>query len=1341
MNQFKASVLTLLLVCTCGLFSNAQDDQHWSDLMNDSQVNFYDAQQAFNDYWEGKDVTDKYTIKGQGFKPFKRWEWFMEPRVYPTGERFDPTANHSAWEDLQKSSTNRVGGGGGVWTYFGNTDVPGSAGGAGRINMVRTDPASSGTYFACAPAGGLWKSTNSGSSWSLLNTDDLAAIGVSDVAIDPTNSDVMYIGTGDGDAGDTYALGVLKSTDGGLTWNSTGLNWTVQQTRRVNRLIIHPTSPGILLAATSNGLYRTTDGGVNWTQIESGTYKDVVFKPGNPSIVYAVRNSDNFHRSTDTGASFTQITAGLPTSGVSRIALTVTEANPNYVYILAGASDQGFFGYYRSTDSGLNFTQMSNSPNLLGWDVNGGGTGGQAWYDLATAADPNNADVVYVGGVNTWKSSDGGATWNCVGHWYGAGGTPYVHADIHGMYFIPGTTTLLIACDGGVFRTTNGGSSFTDVSNNLEVAQMYRLGVAQLDPDLVIQGWQDNGTNLKDGNVWDRVIGGDGFESIIDYSDNDIMYGALYYGNIRKSTNGGASFSTIVGSNGTGVDEGGDWLTPYILSPNNPSTMYVGKSVVYKSTDGGGSFSALGAIGGGNVDALAVAQSDENYIYASKSSTLYVSTDGASFSAVGGLPGLFITYIAVDPLDAQRVWVTLSGYTSGEKVYFSDNAGASWTNFSTGLPNIPANTIAYQAGTNDGLYVGTDVGVYYRDGSFGSWQQYSDGLPNVVVSELEIHYASNTIVGSTYGRGLWHAPLFSLPQVDGAVVSIDSPDGTLCDGTFDPEITIGNFGSDPVSQMLIEYGIDGSPLLTYEWTGVMITGQTQSVTLPSITEALGSHLFVANVLEVNNVVGDDNAINDSASGSFFISGNDNTPVLSLLTDCWSEESSWEVTDAFGNVVHAGAGYVDDTQYFIDLCLADGCYTFTMYDSYGDGLSSCNGGDFSMADEFGNPLLQMTNLNFGFSEAHDFCVPFVTISGCTNPFADNYDPLANTDDGSCVFSCTLIQLDLLTDCWASESSWELTDDLGNLLYSGSGYSNETQYLIDMCLDDGCYNFTMYDTYGDGLVSCAGGDFSIEDQFGNLLVEIINLNFGFSESHDFCITTTISGCTNPTACNYDPAATQDDGSCILPDGCTDPAACNYSAAALCDDGSCQLPDGCTNPVACNYNAAALCDDGSCILPDGCTDPTACNFNAAAVCDDGSCILPDGCTNASACNYNAAAQCDDGSCILPDGCTNPVACNYNASAQCDDGSCLLPDGCTDVTACNYDPAATCDDASCEYLSCTCPGDFNGDDVVDVQDLLFFLSQFGCLSDCTADMNGDDKVDTSDMLIFLGAYGSICN
>lgn len=1382
MKCFSAGILFTCFLASAISSLAQQDDRHWSEKMNDPNVNFFEVQADFEKAWEGKDVTIKEVIKGQGFKPFKRWEWFMEPRTFPTGERFSPSASVEAYLE-HKDAESIVGGGGGVWSYFGNTSVP-SGGGAGRVNMVRVDPNNSSTYFACAPGGGLWKSTNEGGSWTLLNTDLLSSIGVTDVAIDHTNSDILYIGTGDGDAGDTYALGVLKSIDGGNTWNPTGLSWTVQSFVRIGRLAMHPVDSQTLLAATNNGMYRTTDGGVNWTSVlnTGSDFKEVLYKPGDPTIVYCTSRSDNFFRSTDGGATWTQITSGLPTSGATRMSIAVTPANAAYVYALVGASDNGFLGLYRSTDSGLNFTEMSNSSeiNLMGWSTDGSGTGGQAWYDLCIAADPLNADVIYTGGVNIYRSADGGDTWSLSGHWYGGGDADYVHADNHGMMFIPGTSTLLVGNDGGVFRTTDGGNNYTDLSSNLEIAQQYRLGISTSNQDQVLTGWQDNGTNFKNGASWNRPIGGDGFECIIDHTNNNIAYGALYYGQIFKTTSGaGGGFSTILGSNGTGEDEGGAWLTPYIMDPNDHETLYVGKSGVHISTDGGNNWTVGPVLdGGSSLDALAVSTSNSNYIWASEGGDLWRSTDGGvNYTQLSGLSGGYITYIAVDPVDENRIWITYSGFGGGAKCYASTDAGDSWSNYSTGLPDIPANTIVYQAGTADGLYIGTDAGVYYRDSSFGSWQPYNSGLPNVVVSELEIHYPSNTLVASTYGRGLWHAPLFSLPQVDGAVTQINVPEGTLCDPNFTPEITIGNFGLDPITSMEVTYSAGASGPLTFNWSGLLLTGQTSLETLPAMNEGLGALTFTASVTMVNGSAGDDNSVNDSKNQDFYVSGNDNNPTLWLLTDCWSEESSWEITSGSGDVVHSGGGYVDDTWYEIPVCLSDGCYTFTMYDSYGDGLSSCSGGDFYMVEEGGVTLFSIETLNFGSIEAHDFCLPYVSMPGCMVPLADNYDSTANEDDGSCVFSCNYFSFNLLTDCYGNEVTFDIVEDAtGNILVSDGPFANTTNFQYELCVPDGCYTLNMYDSWGDGLSSCAGGDYSVTDYYGNVLAQMGDPNYGTQATHNFCLPIPLPGCTDSAACNYDTTASIDDGSCSYLDacgdcggsgiaGCTDTTACNYNSAATCDSGTCAYFDacgicggsgttpGCTNASACNYDSTADCNDGSCQFLDAC-----------GVCG-GSGTVP-GCTDNTACNYLAAADCDNGSCLYTDacglcggagtvaGCTDTGACNYNSAADCNDGSCLYLDacgvcggtgtiaGCMDSTACNYDSTADCDDASCEFVSCTCPMDLNGDNYIDVSDLLIFLTDFGCAAPaiCIGDFDGDGDTNTADMLIFLTAFGTNC-
>jgi PKD repeat protein len=754
--------------------------QLWVEMQNDPKVNFYTMQQEFNSHWNSRSME-----KGKGYKQFRRYEYMAEPRVYPSGDR-SLASPAKAYDEFQKylqtnpeaASSNRN-----SWTALGPTGAP-SGGGAGRTNFLRFDPINPQILYTGAPSGGLWKSIDNGVSWTTA-TDKLSSIGCSDIAIDYTNTQILYLATGDGDAADTYSIGVLKSTDGGATWNTTGLNWTVTQQRRISKLLIHPTNPLILIAGTSAGIFRTINGGTNWTQVSTATgIKDMEFKPRDPSVVYAC--SKSFLRSTDNGITWSTISATLPAStSVARMAIAVTPHDSTYVYILAGSStDNGFLGLYRSTDSGATFTTRSTTPNLLGWNTTGSDEGGQAWYDLAIAASPTNKEDVYIGGVNIWRSTNGGTTWTLNAHWYGGGGKPYVHADIHDLIFLPGSgTTLLSANDGGVFRTTNSGTGWTDISKNLQIAQIYRIGLSTSNASLLITGHQDNGTNRMNNTTWSEIVGGDGMECFIDRTNNNNMYASLYYGDFRRSTNGGGSFTSIV----SGLTGNAGWVTPWLQDPVTANTLYAGYNQVFKSTNQGTSWSQIGTISGsGNLVALAVAPSDVQVIYAARATSMFKSINGGTtWTAITtGLPtsSAQITYITVHPTDANRLWVTFSGYSTGNKIFTSINGGSNWTNFSTGLPNLPANCVTFQKGSADGIYIGTDVGVYYRDNTMTSWQTYFTGLPNVIVNELEIYYATGKIRAATYGRGVWECSLFDA-NLTAPVAGFKSDKTTLCAGT------------------------------------------------------------------------------------------------------------------------------------------------------------------------------------------------------------------------------------------------------------------------------------------------------------------------------------------------------------------------------------------------------------------------------------------------------------------------------------------------------------------------------------------------------------------------------
>ncbi|MBX7095345.1 MAG: hypothetical protein K1X56_11520, partial [Flavobacteriales bacterium] len=670
------------------VFSGSLLAQQYVEMMQDPNANYYDIVAEFESYWANRPQE-----RGKGYKVFRRWQDYMAPRVFPSGDIKLPSRAYEEFQTYLQANPQALSGPrAGNWTFMGPTGAP-SNGGAGRINFVRFHPTNTNTIYVGAPAGGLWYTLDGGVSWN-TNTDQLAIIGCTDLAIDPSNTNTMYLATGDGDAGDTYSIGVLKSTDGGNTWNTTGLTWTTGQGRTISRLLINPTNPQILIAATSNGIYRTADGGANWTQVQNtNSFKDAEFKPGDPNTVYAAGTT--FWKSTNGGTTWTQVTSGLPTTNVGRFAIAITAANSAYVYILAAKnSDSGLLGVYRSTDSGTTFTTRSTTPNYLGYNSNGADAGGQGWYDLAIAASPTNADVVVVGGVNIWRSTNGGTSFTINAHWTGSG-APYVHADIHDLVFLPGSgTTYFAGCDGGVFKTTNSGTAWSDISADLSIAQQYRIGLSTSNANLLVSGHQDNGTNKMNGTTWSQIYGGDGMDCFIDRTNNNNIFASYVYGDFQRSTNGGGTWTNII----TGLSGTAAWMAPWHQDPTTATTLYAGYSNLFKSTNSGTNWTQISTFAvTGEVIEFDIAPSNNQVIYVVKSNAVFKTTNGggAWTNITGTLPvgSAAITNVEISPTDPNRAYVTFSGYSSGNKVFVTTNGGTSWTNYSTGLPNLPVNCI------------------------------------------------------------------------------------------------------------------------------------------------------------------------------------------------------------------------------------------------------------------------------------------------------------------------------------------------------------------------------------------------------------------------------------------------------------------------------------------------------------------------------------------------------------------------------------------------------------------------------------------------------------------------
>ncbi len=693
---------------------------------------------------------DKFEKEMEGVIHFKRWSNWIEPRVKESGGRMEALSEGvtRALADQKRTIVERTAAN---WTLIGPKSTA-IGGGNGRVNAVRVHPTNSNIVFACSPAGGLFKSTNSGNSWTAVS-DDIALLGATDVAFDPTNPDIMYLLTGDGEAGDAVSTGIFKSINGGNTWSPTGLTFAISNRRLLSKLIIAP-STGALIAGGSAGIFRSIDGGATWTQTTTKSVRDLEFQPNNPSVVYAGGYGTNgFLRSTDGGVTWATI-ASIPTTGVIRVAVAVTALDPNYVYCLVGNnSDYGLKGVYLSTDGGLTFTLKSSSPNILGWNASGSDSGGQSWYDLSLTVDPSVKTTIYVGGVNIWKSTSSGASWSCIAHWSGIG-APYVHADNHDMIFAG--TTLWVANDGGVFSSANGGATWSDKSSNLPIAQMYGFGQSATDANIIVSGHQDNGTNMttNGGTSFSEILGGDGMHCFVDGTSNNNVFASIYYGDLYRSTNGGNTFTNIY------TVPGGDWVTPWMQDPSVSTTLYAGGSGIYRSTNSGTAWSAISAsLSIGTILHLDVAPSNNQNIVASSNTRVMKTTNGgASWTEITtGLPAnVAIQSVRFSPTDPNKIYVCLASY-SGNSLYCSTNGGTTWANVSTGLPALPANCLAFH--TNGDIYCGTDLGVYCLTSATTSWKAYSNGMPGVAVTDLDIFKPTNKLRASTYGRGLWESPL------------------------------------------------------------------------------------------------------------------------------------------------------------------------------------------------------------------------------------------------------------------------------------------------------------------------------------------------------------------------------------------------------------------------------------------------------------------------------------------------------------------------------------------------------------------------------------------------------
>ena len=742
----KKLLLTLLILLTITLGSYAQRGSDWRSSSLNNNANYYDVVSKKRTTLKNQLNPNSLQSK-KAVKQFERWAAFWKDRVLPNGSFVSAKHTYNEWKKYKETNSNGLNSKSATtsWSLVGPNTIPIATvdfyAGMGRINAVAFNGSDTNTLFVGTPAGGVWKSSDGGTTW-IPKGDNFPNLGVSDIVIDPTNTNVLYLATGDFDAIHTRSVGVLKSTDAGNTWNTTGLTFALTDNNIIGKLLIDSNNTNTVFAGTKNSIKRTTDGGTNWTDVytfNDSSFHDLMYKSGSATTIYAASKWGEFLLSKDNGATWTSPAHPATT----RIDLAITPNDPNLILSI----DEG--GVVRkSTDDGANWTTVSTIANYSS----------QNGYNMTLAISPLDKNLVIAGGVHGWRSKDGGVTWEKYLDGYWTTGSPYfyVHSDHHDMKFVPGTNTIFSVNDGGIHKgDASIDTKWTDLSSGLAITQYYNVAGTPQNADLLIMGAQDNDVVYYNGQKWaGKNPGSDGVEALWDYSDSNIAWTCSQQGSMERTIDGFATSQQIT------TPAGAPFVWELEIHPTVPTTIYGGFGDIYKSTDRGDNWTNLSS-GAGAIEYISIAPSNADVIFVSgENGTVKKTSNGGTLWSDVTLPQAGkVKSIEIHPTNPAEIYIAYSGYLAG-KVYKSVDSGANWTNITGTLPNVPTHKILYKTGSVDGeLFLATDLGVYYRTNSKGDWSLLSGGLPNVIVHDLEIHYGTEKLRAATYGRGLWEVSI------------------------------------------------------------------------------------------------------------------------------------------------------------------------------------------------------------------------------------------------------------------------------------------------------------------------------------------------------------------------------------------------------------------------------------------------------------------------------------------------------------------------------------------------------------------------------------------------------
>lgn len=708
--------------------------------------------------------------------PDEAMKWFYEQRAYPDGKIPDGW-REEALEHIRKNNISSQKGGveGLAWTQVG----PGNYG--GRLRSIVVHPTDPNIIYIGSVSGGVWKTTNGGGEWTALK-DAMENLAVCSMVMDPTNPNIIYAGTGEGyfNSDAQRGEGIFKTTDGGATW--TQLSSTKNSSYYyVNKLVFDNTT-NLLYAGTRKGLFKSSDGGTTFTTLLSGTgggdvhCSDIEIAYTSPTTIYAsfgLFNDAAIMRSVDGGSSFS---ANFSQAGHGRVEMAVSASNPLVAYAAFNdLSTSGVSLMIKTTNGGSSWSSFTPPGPSYAGATNYAGT--QAWYDNILAVDPSNANIVFAGGIDFWKSTNGGTSWTQKTNWYEYPGAPqYVHADHHAIVFAPSNANLMfLGTDGGIYLSTNKGENWTSKNNNLTITQFY-YGAIGPNGDKYFGGTQDNGTlKSNSGSTWSEILGGDGGATEVDFNNPNNIYMEYVQLAIFKSTDGGASFFSSMNGipKGPGLYDGTTdrslFISPFAMDPNDPQKLVAGTYRVYRTVNGANNWSTISSdltgdgsgSSGATISALEVAKGNSSIIYAATSNgRVQVTTDaGGSWNLRnGGLPAAYITKVKTDPNNPATAFVTFSGFSAGQKIFKTTNYGQSWSNITGNLPNLPTNSLFVSPADVNNIYVGTDLGLFVTTNNGSSWVQDTN-LPNVNIMDIDFRASDNRLVAATHGRSMYAATI------------------------------------------------------------------------------------------------------------------------------------------------------------------------------------------------------------------------------------------------------------------------------------------------------------------------------------------------------------------------------------------------------------------------------------------------------------------------------------------------------------------------------------------------------------------------------------------------------